>query len=504
MAHNYLLALPEELIAAIATVVEVGDLLSFALTCKECYRITRDRLDSNAGYHEQYAIQHDRLPLTIPKLLRLVLQSHDEAWHLRAVEYWGSRSDWSEWKTYHWSGFDATKVWLEPAHDHSHLDETFFRPKELEAFEHILSNQLHYSKGDSEHWIEKIHDGDDESLKGMLIALSPHLNRVNFLAHPHNESHPLNFLCRAITRIADTPGALWPPGFLSLRKVSVCTITNLQHPHDAFYANSGEVAPLFRLPNIKVLNVSLLGYLDEDEPEWDLAPRSSSVEELGFYCCELNTERVCKLIGACKRLRRLVYDYGMPREVTRLLETEFGDCLEEPGFNFNTDEMTYPDFVSSFKKLRVLRSPTVEDLLLDQRIVNGYRVAKGNTLRPLQDFLPTSVERMHVLGSDRLREPKMQDALICAIADLVGDERYAALKEVCLFDAIKGIHKDKGGMFARNPDSVRRIVANGVSLHIPTDGEKVMRAQDHRKLHAEHRNLSEIETDPTPLEERID
>ncbi|KAK5692399.1 hypothetical protein LTR97_010707 [Elasticomyces elasticus] len=509
MARNYLLALPEELVAAIAAVIEVGDLLSFALTCKECYRITRDRLSSNATYHEQYTIQHDRLPLTIPKLLKLALESDDEAWHLRALEHWGGRPDWSEWKTYHWSGIGDDEAWLEPIEDHSHLDRTFFHDHEVEAFERMMRDQLHFVDSEVDHWLELIRAGNDEPLKGMLIALSPHLNRVNIIAYPYegDAAHPLSFLCLTITRLANMPGALWPPGFQSLRKVSVCTTTTLQHPHDAFYADASDVAPLFRLPNIKVLNLSLLGYLNEDKPGWEPEPRSSSIEELGFYCCELDEERICKLIRACKVLRRLVLDNGPLKEVTELLATEYGHCLEEPFLHLNTAGMTYPRLVGSFKRLRLLQSPTVEDLLLDQSIEHEHRVSKGDRLQRLQDFLPTSIETIHIVGSGRLREVEMQDALIHAVADLVIDENYSALKEVCLFDAVEGIPKDKGGMFARNAESVRRIVAKGVRLHYPTNGEKVMGRQEHKKLHFDYQssgNLTEIETDPTPLEERYD
>ncbi|KAK5689225.1 hypothetical protein LTR17_026427 [Elasticomyces elasticus] len=510
MAVRSLLALPEELVAAIATVVEVGDLLSFALACKECYRITRDRLNLNAAYHAQYRIQHDRLPLTIPALLQLALRGNDQTWHFRALDYWGTRTHWIEWKTYHWSGSGVNEAWLEPVEDHSHLDKTFFRDQEYEMFKHIMRDQLHFADSEVDHWLERTRYGHDESLKGMLIALSPHINRVNYIAHTYeddDDTHPLTFFCRAITSIAETPGAFWPPGFLSLRKVSVCTTTTLQHPHDAFYADAREVAPLFRLPNIKVLNLSLLGYLDEDEPKWTLEPRSSSVEELGFYCCELDEAKICRLIGACRVLRRLMLDGGPLKEVTKLLATEYGDCMEEPMLNLSTAAMTYTDLVSKFKKLRLLHSPTVEDLLLDQSIEHGHRVSKGNKLRKLQDFLPRSIRTIRFVGSGRLQEVEMQDALMHAIADLVDDENYSALEEVCLFFAIEGIAEDKRGMFVRNAESVRRIVAKGVRLHYPTNGEKVMGRREHGKLHPDYwtgGNLTDIETDPTPLEKRYD
>ncbi|TKA64004.1 hypothetical protein B0A55_09403, partial [Friedmanniomyces simplex] len=406
MATSFLLSLPEELVAAIASEVAVDDLLHLAQTCKELHRVTQDRLLSNATSHEQYKLQHDRLPLTTPELLRLTLNGSDQAWHIRALEHWGLRPEWKKWRTYPFTHFNDDPNWPEQYEDHSGLDQSFFESQEYDLFEHVMRERLHLTHTETTEWLEKTHDGWDEPLKGMLMALAPRLDRVNFIAYDswqatdYHNTHPLTFLCLAITRIAETPAALWPPGFLSLRKVSVCTTTTLRHGHDAYYANASEVAPLFRLPNIKILNLGLLGYMDAGEPDCQLAPRSSSVEELAFYCCELDAAQLCKLIRACKRLRRFMCDRNGLREVTELLAEEYADCLEEPITRLRTAETQYPDLVARFTKLRSLEDLTVEDLLVQ----NPTDTNGDDELRPLNSFLPTSIESIRINDSKRLHD----------------------------------------------------------------------------------------------------
>ena len=61
-------------------------------------------------------------------------------------------------------------------------DELFYTTHEIKAYERIMANQLRLGSDETDHWLTKLKYGDDEPIKGMLIALAPHLNRVTFIS----------------------------------------------------------------------------------------------------------------------------------------------------------------------------------------------------------------------------------------------------------------------------------------------------------------------------------
>ncbi|KAK0337061.1 hypothetical protein LTR02_003134 [Friedmanniomyces endolithicus] len=514
MATGPLLSLPEELIAAIASEVKVDDLLNFALTCQRVHNLVKGRLLLNAVYVAEYSLQHDRLPLTTPELLRLALSGSDQAWHIRAFEHWGLRPEWKKWKTYPFDHYNDDPNWPDAFEDHTTLNQSFFTDHEYESFERVMRERLHLSDDETAEWMGKTREGSDEPLKGMLMALAPRLDRANFIAYDswqsaqfHN-THPLTFLCRAIMRIATTPTALWPPGFLSLRKISVCTTSTLRHGHDAYYANPGEVAPLFRLPNIKILNLSLVGFHDSDEHEVGLEPHSSSVEELAFYCCQLTSAKQCKLIRACKRLRRLVcvasQISGHLEDITRLLAVEFADSLEDCIMRLSsTETLPFHDLVAKFSKLRLLAHITIEDLpLVDP-------TDPDSELRPLAEYLPTSIESIHFTDSPASHDSTAAQAFafLRAISDLAGDKRCPALREVCIW---RVVFRNRQDVYEGLQKMLRAIEAKGVRLHIfgAERGKEEERAwlgrASHEAMHRGYENgrLTAVESDPRPWEER--
>ena len=249
--------------------------------------------------------------------------------------------------------------------------------------------------------------------------------------------------------------------------------------------------------------LNLLGYSDEDEPEWDIEPRSSSVEELGFYCCELDFEIVAKLIRACRRLRRCVSDTG-DSLLWALLAEEFGDCIEEPIVQLSDPSAVDPLTLAKFKSLRVLQGPTLDSLLLPQR---NEDPRKADKVRRFQDFVAPTIERIEVPASSELTtRDEVQDALFRATLDIASDERYSALKVVCLFHAFGGSSPNDSPMFERHEATIRLIEQNGVSVHHRNRDGKFLTREEHDLLHDGHSfesgTLTEIETDPRPVGER--
>ena len=186
MDSSYLLALPEELIATIAEHVAVGSLLNFALTCSETHRHIKHRLAKNKTYHAEYKLQHDRHPLQVAKLLRLALNDPEVIWHLRAFESWGSRPGFDKWKSYHLQ-HDITDEERErvlgPEEDFSAQDSGYYTPEEMEQYRMIMLDVLHMAPNTVELWCQRIRQGWDEPIKGMLFALAPRLDRLNFIAY---------------------------------------------------------------------------------------------------------------------------------------------------------------------------------------------------------------------------------------------------------------------------------------------------------------------------------
>lgn len=100
------------------------------------------------------------------------------------------------------------------------------------------------------------------------------------------------------------PNPAWPPGFQSLRKVSLSreTIPQSFVSDDDCLAKPSEVAALFRLPSIKVL---ILGMLNFYEKPADNFPASSTVAVLEFTL--KNSVTALAMIKCAKQLRRLSY-----------------------------------------------------------------------------------------------------------------------------------------------------------------------------------------------------
>ncbi|KAI7157685.1 hypothetical protein KC316_g13767 [Hortaea werneckii] len=121
-------AFPEELIARISDQVPLDSLAQFALACRVTYRCAKPRLIANQQYDEQeQKVQHDRLPLTVPSLLRKIFKESDSSFHWHSLDIWGIRTGWQEWTTWdflNYNGADAggdvdDPNWPEPAENHT-------------------------------------------------------------------------------------------------------------------------------------------------------------------------------------------------------------------------------------------------------------------------------------------------------------------------------------------------------------------------------------------------
>lgn len=394
-------------------------------------------------------------------------------------------------------------------------------------FRMIMLDVLHMLPDAVHRWTERISEGWDEPIKGMLFALSPKLDRLNFIAyvisritadspsslltlcshavHDHR-LHPLVFLCQAIRAVHDSLGigGIWPAGFQSLRQISICNSPNLERPHDAYFIKPSGVAPLFLLPNIKILNLTLLGYHSDVDESTPLPPGCSSVEELAFSCCSMSLHAFANFIQACKRLRSYlslsVYDLNIEEDLMHVLSRYHGTSLELLSLgrsDLSTRQQKWLGTVSTlFPDLKTLEHLKLQDLLLDQSgnitgvecppgylPLSGQQQAQRRSIQQqivdLRETLPTGIENLHIDFIDRTGAAgdDIPNAVLSALADLVEDVRFDSITSVCL-NSLKEADCDQ--------DALRRIKARGIDTH--SSGGCLHRDAS--------QGLSENETDP--------
>jgi hypothetical protein len=93
----------------------------------------------------------------------------------------------SLWKS--WTSNTGDRLpWPEPDEDFSDEIRTFFNGEELLQMELLLKSTLKLSEAAVRAWMDELLLGcDDETMKGLLLALLPHVQWVNYIScalHP--------------------------------------------------------------------------------------------------------------------------------------------------------------------------------------------------------------------------------------------------------------------------------------------------------------------------------
>ncbi|KAI6880846.1 hypothetical protein KC363_g4404 [Hortaea werneckii] len=484
-------ALPEELIVRISDQVSVDSLVHFALACRITHRCAKPRLIANQRYDEQeQKAQHDRSPLTVPSLLRKIFNEPDASFHWHSLDVWGNRPGWQEWTT--WPFFPHVFLgsdvldsderremrgpdWPEPAEDHSHLDLSFFKPAELDFYAYCMRSKLFLDLDQTQEWMSKVQEGWDEPLKALLVALSPGIRRLNYIAElmEFPVEHPLGFLTEAISCIYHTPKAIWPPGFTALRRVSV------------------EVAPLLLLPNIKVLNLTALK-AEDPVPDFHLPSSSSSAEELTFRFCEMGSEAHEKLLLAPQGLRRLrcIDSAGFSRSITSQLAQQYARTLEVL-IVYGQDSTVDSTCLKEFENLAFLDGMELSSLATCPTHSSASpEPLCGCASLDLRPMLPFSLQQLTIRDSSLKNFQKgAQECLLReAAAELAEDERFEHLRELCFWNI------DLGG---ECDEALMRIRSRGISLRQNgRDGGEVREDDYLERRKAAIGNHAQLETDP--------
>lgn len=307
--------------------------------------------------------------------------------------------------------------------------------------------------------------------------------------------HPLGLLTEAISRAHHLQQAAWPPGFMALRSVSVNTSSGI--PYDGDYAVPSEVAPLFILPNIRVLNLALL-WKEDPNPDFYLPRSSSGVDELTFHLCEMSCKAREKLLLAPRELRRLRCKHGsvLTKKLTGQLAQQYASTLEELlvyGENNKLDDAC----LRKFEKLALLEGVVLSNSSTwAMRLSTLPEPALGCASLDLRTILPFSLQQLTIKdyllklrgGLLKFGRRKAGKDLLHGIADLAEDARFEHLREVCFW----GI--DLGG---ECDEALMRIKASRLSLRRDGKSDGKLRKDDYlERRKAGIDDYGEIETSP--------
>jgi hypothetical protein len=335
-----LLSLPTELLAHTCSYLSPKDVVSFALSSRACSIGAADILNGLQNTFLDYKTLDDSSPVELLDRLRIILKDDFRAGCVRHLQIGDVKSSWHDWTLQENdqsqlsedpNDVSVSELNLEPQTSQTEGTEwqTYYTHDELEEYRRLLRAYIfrNFTANtlSNEHIIMLRH-GQDDVLKLLLIALCPRLETLTFHAfrpskqdRPRLCPHPLfySFLAHdqdirqvfdpktrwhARTSPKENP---WPPGFRSLRKVSVSAPLPGGRPSEPFYARPANVAGLFLLPHIETLELYHLRHRGGWDEWIPIRIGCSSVRNLRFENCQMKTTTLLRFVTASRALRQL-------------------------------------------------------------------------------------------------------------------------------------------------------------------------------------------------------
>ncbi|WPH02913.1 Hypothetical protein R9X50_00578300 [Acrodontium crateriforme] len=219
---------------------------------------------------------------------------------------------------------ESSEKTLGPAQDFREFTKDYFQDGELSKYRHILTEMGMTSNG-VDYWISMLEKGDDEPLKALLVTQLPRLETLSVFAHNNDSFRPreasFRFIAQmifAIIRTTNPPQVFsWPPGFLSLRTISLSMPINSKLQPQQQYARSGcevtTVAALLLLPNIRRLKIPELHQGNPLLHKCMVLLRYSSLEEFEVCGCLRETwPWLLTLLAGVRQLKKLKIGQKLP------------------------------------------------------------------------------------------------------------------------------------------------------------------------------------------------
>ncbi|ERF70670.1 hypothetical protein EPUS_02536 [Endocarpon pusillum Z07020] len=178
-----------------------------------------------------------------------------------------------------------------------------------------MLRELRLSEGMTKKWMDLLESGYDEPLKVILIALCEGLRELSYITYDTSgheaEEDPLGMLStsiRSIYLLGSPQSCQWPVGFKALRSIIVSEPCRYRHSHESFSSDSATVAPLFLLPEIRELRLTLIGYRESGDYVWEWDEAVSSVKDLQIINPDLKEKSLASFVSACRALQSFTYD----------------------------------------------------------------------------------------------------------------------------------------------------------------------------------------------------
>ncbi len=430
-----LIDLPVELFYSISAAISPADIVNLACSCKQLLESSKDFLARHKKLHSELGLVHDRDAITVPTVLRRVLDEPQAQWHIRKFEAWGSREGFASWKNYplrqghsrysylvgSWDDSERFPAWFDRWRNYTYINSAFFSEGELEWYRQVMLHELHLTEEDVKRWMDLLESGYDEPLKVILIALSERLRDFSLVTYRTidngvAEEDPLRMLSTSIRSIylPSSPGSCqWPIGFRALRSIMISEFTQYRHRQPVFSSHSATIASLFLLPALRKLRLTLTGYDDGLGYVWEWDEGVSSVEDLELIIPRRQEKTFPGFISACRALRSVRYDwlFWQPLMRTSLLK-HAKHTLEEVQINGEVSDSLSKnpdDFLARFDRLRHVsigdaylfnRETMGKYKFFDKRETESCKQIRAQWL-DLRELMPKTLETLRILLTKR-------------------------------------------------------------------------------------------------------
>ena len=395
-----LLDLPTELLENIWEFVSRNDIDSFMLSCKLLHNTVRaDRLNEHRMAKVRLKrIENSRLNLFgLPKLLQSFLLAPNMADYTKEmiVNLWGE----------HWyvvSEDEGEKLWVLGWKTLPEPLRLYPYPKSMmRGLTEAVEGSNLIPAEEKEFWSSETNNGNENPIIALLLPRLHYLTRLVIVFKYCEDLFILGTLHR-ITKDQNSP---------SLARLRTVEIVGTNHPIDSI--NFAIVCAA--LPSIISLSAEGLveGPIDPAGPGYELAPRSSSVQNIRINDCILSQDILFNLIGSAKSLRSFAYISTRPDTyppiawaLAALLQYA-STSLEELTLHCPVVDQIWRTECSfrSYLSLRVLT--------IDYRLLMGRLYLARNKIVTL---LPASIETLNLHGCSVFDDGKWVPDLVKWVA----------------------------------------------------------------------------------------
>ncbi|CAG9988137.1 unnamed protein product [Clonostachys byssicola] len=372
------LGFPPELAHSIYAFLEPSYHFSFAITCKLIFYQSGYILQLHRKAHSEYHVVSDRSPQDI---VRLFLSAEAgfgpeaiAAWHVREYEVWGTRRNWSEWRS--WLISPGGRISLA-------MDERPLRSPISEIQLEYLARSLP-EDDDSQRVIRAvIQFGEDGFFKAYTISLLPRLKVLKFVEIQGR--HSTLFWIAAVASWSTTHGVPWPPGLLALSEVAVHIPVNIEEQIDQYSTDVMYLGVLLALPAIRCVYYRNIHVQFEYDDLF--VPGNSTVETLILDKIKLDNFQPRKAIcRAPSRLESFVVrgstDPTYVQQFPRLLSQSRSRATLRKVLFYNPDQMLgsttdlfEPAYINTMSGLRVV------DICIGDMQVEAFAAADHESVR---------------------------------------------------------------------------------------------------------------------------